>query len=57
VIPEKGFLFSLQEEGKSLDSLKHQAITSPFFVRMFEDDTSRYYEGEMHNGMKEGYGT
>jgi len=24
---------------------------------MFEDDTSRYYEGEMHNGLKEGYGT
>jgi len=26
-------------------------------VKIFEEDTSRYYEGEMLDGMKEGYGT
>lgn len=57
VLTEKSFMFTLQQDGKSLNSLRHQAIASPFFVKRFEDDTSRYYEGEMHNDMKEGYGT
>jgi hypothetical protein len=30
---------------------------SPNFVKRFEDDTSRYYEGEIRDGLKEGYGT
>jgi hypothetical protein len=27
------------------------------FVKLFEEDTCRYYEGEMRDGQKEGYGT
>jgi hypothetical protein len=27
------------------------------FVKLFEEDNCRYYEGEMCNGLKEGYGT
>lgn len=38
-------------------SLKDQAFTSPNFVKRFEEDTSRYYEGEVKNGLKDGYGT
>ena len=26
------------------------------FVKLFEEDTCRYYEGEMRDGLKEGYG-
>jgi hypothetical protein len=40
-----------------MESLRGQAQASPNFVKMFEEDTSRYYEGEMKDGMKEGYGT
>ena len=32
-------------------------MASPNFVKRFEEDTSRYYEGEVRDGVKEGYGT
>jgi hypothetical protein len=33
-------------------NLKSIALASPNFVKMFEDNTSRYYEGEILNGKK-----
>jgi hypothetical protein len=47
ILPESSSLFSDQDDGKSLNSLRSQALVSPFFVKKFEEDTSRYYEGEM----------
>jgi hypothetical protein len=37
--------------------MEGQAKASPNFVKVFEEDTIMYYEGEIKDGMKEGYGT
>jgi len=57
ILPESSSLYSDGQDIQSLHSLKYQAAMSPNFVKRFEDDTSRYYEGEIKDGLKEGYGT
>ena len=36
ILPESSSLFSDQDDGKSLNSLRSQALVSPFFVKKFE---------------------
>jgi len=57
ILPENSSLYTDNEDLQSLHSLKYQALASPNFVKRFEEDTSRYYEGEVRDGLKEGYGT
>lgn len=37
--------------------MRDQAMQDPNFVKMFEEDTSRYYEGILKDGLKQGYGS
>jgi dTDP-4-amino-4,6-dideoxygalactose transaminase len=49
--------WSEQENRIIYKIVKSKNLTMGNSVKIFEEDTSRYYEGEMQDGMKEGYGT
>lgn len=53
-MPEISYFSDDQE---SLNSMRDQAMQDPNFVKMFEEDTSRYYEGILKDGLKQGYGS
>jgi len=54
-IPEQSSFFSDEpvERNYPENQIKDGEIN---FVKLFEEDTCRYYEGEMRDGLKEGYG-